>query len=348
MVRTISSLTFLLTIVLFGCAGQASAAETGSEPAATPLPVRSPQDADATAIERGKVVVVVSPETRLMLGPEVVAVVAMGSELRVTQVKGNWAGGQVEIEGEKHVGWIYIGHVRLPGPRTTGPIADDATEDDFTIRSLVVSRDADLASVDPSARIGRLVLIGNGLTKASLSDLKEIASVDELRIENTPIGDTALAHLKERTDLRSLRLWRCQVSDAALQHLKNLTGLEFLDLEGTAIRGTGLEYLKDLAKLRTLILGPAIEDAGLVHVGNLAGLEELDLGRCVRVTDAGLAPVGKLTKLRTLRLPGNATDSCLESISGLTGLQTIRLSPKITDAGKNKLNQALPNCKLRP
>jgi len=304
MLRTTSSsfLTFSLTIAFSGWVAQASGAETGSEAVASPLPARSAQDADPTDAQgserptefrRGEVVFVVSPETRLMLGEELVAVLAMGTEFLVSEVRGSWVGGQVEVEGEEERAWVYRGHLRRPASETTGPIAADmiddrtAAEDDFTIRSLVVSDDAQLAAIDPSARIGRLVLVGDGLTSASLENLEKLAHVDELSIESTQIGDNALAHLKKRTDVRSLRLWRCLLSDAALQHLKNLTGLESLDLEGTTIRGTGLEYLKDLPKLRTLILGSGIDDAGLEHVEDLAGLEELDLRRCLRVTDAG-------------------------------------------------------------
>ena len=68
------------------------------------------------------------------------------------------------------------------------------------------------------------------------------------------------------------------------------------------------------------------------------------------VTDAGLANLEGLTKLQSLNLAKTkVTDAGLEHLKTLTALRSLDVSETaVTDAGKKGLQQALPNCKIRP
>lgn len=68
-----------------------------------------------------------------------------------------------------------------------------------------------------------------------------------------------------------------------------------------------------------------------------------------RMTDAGLKHLTGLTKLRRLDVNGTkVTDAGLVHLQGLSQLQELTLSGnKVTAQGVNKLQQALPKCKIQ-
>jgi len=125
-----------------------------------------------------------------------------------------------------------------------------------------------------------------------------------------------------------LDLNACNFPDAGLVHLKGLTKLEGLGLDYSEVTDAGLEHLKGLTNLRTLSLeDTSITGAGLVHLKGLTKLKTLHLSH-TKVTDAGLVHLEGLTELERLFLYN-------------TG------GGKVTDAGVKKLQQALPNCKIK-
>jgi hypothetical protein len=333
-----------------------------------------------TAIEPGDTVVVIADEVKLKVGRDVRAVLPRGTHLLVTEIEGNWIGGQASVGGQKIMGWFQKSEAeRLasdveeppasaaeeplasaveeplaltaeepPASTAEEPLASTAEEplasavaepleppladttdvaagdpEDLTVRISIVHNDAGLETIDRSGDIGRLILTGDGVTNAGLKQLEGL-NVRALSIEGTQITNTGLQYLASLTNLKSLRLWSYQLTNASLQHVKNLAGLETLDIDGTAIQGSGLKRLEDLPKLRTLVLGPAVRDADLEYLKDLASLQEVDLRACRHISDAGLAHIGALAKLRAVWLP-----------------------QQITEEGRNKLRQKLPKCECR-
>lgn len=66
-----------------------------------------------------------------------------------------------------------------------------------------------------------------------------------------------------------------------------------------------------------------------------------------KVTDAGLEHLKGLTQLQHLILQNTKiTDAGLEHLKGLTQLQQLNLNTKVTDQGVERLQQALPKCKI--
>ena len=162
------------------------------------------------------------------------------------------------------------------------------------------------------------------VTDAAMEHVRGLSQLQSLKLNGTHVTDTGLAHIKGLTKLQTLSLLRTKVTDAGLVHLEELTQLEFLDLGGTRVNGEGLAHLKQLSKLKLLYLWDTdVTDAGLKHIDGLSNLQDLLL-QGTKITDAGLVHLKGLTKLRELNL-------------GRT---------QVTDEGVQKLQQALPDCKI--
>ncbi|MGA2035645.1 MAG: hypothetical protein ABSG68_25635 [Thermoguttaceae bacterium] len=74
---------------------------------------------------------------------------------------------------------------------------------------------------------------------------------------------------------------------------------------------------------------------------------KLDLTQ-TEINDAGLKRLEGLTGLQSLSLGDRVTDAGLEHLKGLTQLHALNLqATKVTDAGIQGLQKALPNCKIR-
>lgn len=90
-----------------------------------------------------------------------------------------------------------------------------------------------------------------------------------------------------------------------------------------------------------------ITDAGLAHVASLPNLRVLHLEK-TGIGDAGLAHLKSLSNLEYLNLYGTqVTDAGLANLEGLKNLKNLYLwQSQATDAGAQKLQAALPECKI--
>ena len=127
------------------------------------------------------------------------------------------------------------------------------------------------------------------------------------------------------------------------------------DPSGSPYPSTVLERLRKLLgedepRSVTCVQGHSsqITDAGLVHVRGLTRLEILFLNN-TQVTDAGLVHLGGLTQLVELDLAATQiTDAGLFRLGGLSRLRSLTLGKtQVTDAGVQRLQKALPKCKIR-
>jgi hypothetical protein len=191
-------------------------------------------------------------------------------------------------------------------------------------------------------------------------------------LSNTACADTGLECLEDFGQLERLSLDRTFVTDAGLEHVKGLGRLKHLSVSGTLVTDAGLEHVQGLGQLVTLSLGNTkATDSGLERLRCLAQLEELDLGGTA-ITDAGLESLENLRQLKTLRLTMTrvtdaglthlqdmaqlqelylggicVTDTGLMYLKGLTQLQQLSLiASPVSDDGIEKLQQALPKCKI--
>ena len=94
--------------------------------------------------------------------------------------------------------------------------------------------------------------------------------------------------------------------------------------------------------------GTDITNADLSHVKGLPYLEYLALGN-TQITDTGLRHLKRLSKLQILVLDNTQiTDAGLLHLQGIKNLRRLHLhGTQVTDEGVKKLQQALPNCKIK-
>ncbi|HKB37026.1 MAG TPA: hypothetical protein VKD72_11265, partial [Gemmataceae bacterium] len=89
-------------------------------------------------------------------------------------------------------------------------------------------------------------LSGTTVAGAELKELKELKSLQGLRLGDTKVTDAGLKELKELKRLQELDLSITKVTDAGLKELKEIKSLQALDLSDTKVTDTGLKELKEL------------------------------------------------------------------------------------------------------
>jgi len=209
--------------------------------------------------------------------------------------------------------------------------------------------------------LGALPLVALNLAECrELTDagLRHLASLEELVAlslqQCNRITDGGLRHLRPLRRLSTLNLSWCQrIPDDGLEHLGSLGRLRILELHGcNRLTDRGLKHLPRLAGLTKLTLGPSVRgitDAGLASLARLRRLRHLNLSWCEEITDEGLGHLEALPALAHLDLMGCSalTDAGLAHIARLPRLQHLNLwrCEGITDDGLARL-QRLPNLTL--
>jgi Leucine-rich repeat (LRR) protein len=193
----------------------------------------------------------------------------------------------------------------------------------------------------------------NSLTDASLASIAKLKNLEELYfIRTSPKFTVAgVAQLKELKNLKKVDFAQIWVGPAgayygdevvrqlaALPNLESIKGLSYLTAEG----------MKTMATFRNLkCLGVALKDRrqgyfgpkGLSHLAGLGSLEELHISSGDSLSDADLACLEPLGRLRNLFISGSSlTDRGMVSISKLGQLESLNLSGSVTKNGLNQLS----------
>jgi len=142
--------------------------------------------------------------------------------------------------------------------------------------------------------------------------------------------------LKDLRSLTSLMFYGCEgVTDAAARHLSGLTNLTSLWFYSEAFwRNQNWQAL-------------SLTDAGVAPLQGLKRLRHLNL-HGQNLSDRSLTMISSLAVLEHLSLTGTAiTDSGLIHLAGLTNLRELRLwETSVTEAGVAALKAKLPNLKI--
>jgi WD40 repeat protein len=197
--------------------------------------------------------------------------------------------------------------------------------------------DVDLENLKGLADLKRLTLNDTPITGEGLGHLSASTRLEYLNLRHTKqLTDAALTHVGGMKGLTELHLNLTPITDAGLNHLKDLRNVRVLNLGATAVTDAGLEGLKDWARLVALLLeGTKVNGTGLAHLKASKGLAVFYLQGCP-ITDEGLAQVAGFPKVSELYFDGKEvplTDAGLAALEGMTDLQQLRLAGKITDAG---------------
>lgn len=243
-----------------------------------------------------------------------------------------------------------------------------------TLENLVLHQarvgDQELKHVAGLKNLRSLDLASTQITDKGLIHLQGLTRLESLDLTQTRITDSGLKQLANMKNLRVLNLFAGkyhsrsdrdpQITDAGLEHLSKLTELEELNLYAARVTDAGVAHLKELTNLRKLNLAhvdtkydAAIDkEDGVVRLralGDSPGTKHgvNDITDLEQITDAGLIHLQDLTKLEELDLTGTVvTDAGLDSLKALTNLRELGLGIRVTYEGVEKLQRALPNCKI--
>src|SRR5262249_51648577 len=146
------------------------------------------------------------------------------------------------------------------------------------------------------------------LTDRAMETIGKLTNLEELSLDGNKITGAGLRHLRGLKKLRKLDLNFNQLQPDDLEPVSELTGLTSLSIYSTGIVNDRVgELLALLTNLRTLTLSErraALTDRGGEPRANLRQLENLTIMGSPKVTDAGLAAVFGMPRLKILRLSG--------------------------------------------
>ncbi len=191
----------------------------------------------------------------------------------------------------------------------------------------------------------------DALTDASLASIGKLKNLEELHFIRTiprftPVG---VAHLKNLKKVDFAQAWAASAGEyygdevvrqlaANLPNLESIKGLSYLSVEG----------MKTLARFHNLkCLGVTLKDhrqgyygpTGLSHLAGLGSLEELHISSGDALSDADLACLEPLGRLRDLFISSpSVTDRGLASIGKLKQLERLTVFSSVTRSALNQLN----------
>jgi hypothetical protein len=160
-------------------------------------------------------------------------------------------------------------------------------------------------------------IIGSGL-----AGLRSCPALRELDVQDCELSPAALRDIEALSQLEKLTLARITSAPPLVFHINKLPALRELTADGSLIVA-GFETIENLSRLEKLSLyGPNlnISNSDVEHLCRLPALRELALGGCSKVNDEAVPWLQKMTGLRRLSIDG------------------------ISDAGLERIDDALPNC----
>ncbi len=214
--------------------------------------------------------------------------------------------------------------------------------------------DAGLAHLAELTSLERLML-PRGTTDAGLAKLRDLKGLKYLELGETQFTGVGLESLRDMKSLEYLRppgditddelaiiggmpllkeLWISSgsVTNDGLSHLKSLKSLEILRLFAGEITGSGLAHLRGLPLKRLNVAFGRLDESRLTHLGGLSQLQHLSIGGPLE--DDDLASVGKLTRLKTLRVDCRTlSDGAMAHLGNLASLERLDAWFAVTDNG---------------
>jgi hypothetical protein len=137
-----------------------------------------------------------------------------------------------------------------------------------------------------------------------------------------------------------------QADDGYLPSIAKLTGITHFCPVRARFTGKGWTTLQGLAHLTHICTPYGLTDAEMAGIATLPTVNEMEIV-ATKLTDAGLASIGRMRNLEVLHLAGTPvmTDEGLKALTTLPKLRHLRLSGPFTDQGWAYLT-ALPSVKV--
>lgn len=230
----------------------------------------------------------------------------------------------------------------------------------------------DLPRLGELRELRELDLDASVITNRGMPLLGKLRSLKTLRFRGRDVSSDGLQPLRGASNLDKLTVFGVNLNDKGAAVIASLANLTYLQWLGSAVDDNAFAEFTKLSKLKNLhINGNKVADGGFSSIRNCRDLEDLNVGGNP-ITDVGLKSVADLTKLKYLQIhKTKCTDAGLASLKNLPNLETLNLDDddisdvglaqlesfpklknvklrrtKVTDAGVQKLQAALPTCKI--
>ncbi len=203
--------------------------------------------------------------------------------------------------------------------RPTHPDESATTVDDLAIldqlsevqelflRAGPAATDETVARLRGFRALKHLALDGANVTTAGYAVLLGLPELRELELRSLPTNDEAMKTIGQLHRLKALILASLPIGDDALAVIGKLPALEELDLDGLEkITSAGIAHLPDCHALRRVSFGGIQVTSKMVEaVARCPNLDSLSVSGNP-LTDADVAPLSALKKLKTLNLNGTS------------------------------------------
>ena len=281
--------------------------------------------------------------------------------LEYLQLMGVTDAGLKQVAQLSNLRWLSILDVKMWGPGLA-ELAKLPHLERLCIQGSSPISDQHIKYLEGLTQLKGLTLwgIADRLTDVSLASIGKLKNLEGLHfIRTSPkFTTTGAAHLKELKNLKKVDFAQAWFStegtnggDQVIRHLAALPNLESI----TGIRYVSAEGMKTLARFRNLkCLHVALKDrrqgyygpTGLSHLAGLGSLEDLSISSGDALSDADLASLETLGRLKKLHV-GNRhlTDRNMASFGKLKQLESLSFwafsgagVSKISKSGLNQLN----------
>ena len=213
-----------------------------------------------------------------------------------------------------------------------------------------------LSNISKLKRLKFLDLSAPRISNVGLASIASLTALESLILEASRVTFTGLNQLNTLTNLQQVQLAGVQADRVPLD-LSHLTRLQEFSvikrspkddpLSTECWRDVDLRWVSALTNLHRLWGIEGIGDRGMRHLANLNSMEWLDIDGSP-VTDAGLASLIGMTKLKHLTLCGKITDQGLRNLEGLKSLRYLGIGPKavVSPEALERLRHALPELEI--
>ena len=296
-----------------------------------------------TTITAGDTVIVTKKDVQLGVRDKPMLTTTPGTEILVTEVRGNWLGGYTLVDGNKRYGWVHQNEVRLATPARRPAVTTPDSPDDPSAVAAWKKLGVKL-HFDEAGWIQQIAANAAVVQDTDLVHLAGLSHLLTLDLSGQPITDQGMKHVGGCRLLQKLYLGETKISDAGIEPLAALPGLEVFACPKTKVSGAGLQQLGKIVSLQALNLGHCeIADEDLHSLLSLSQMEVLALPH-TKITDAGLEHLRPLAKLRVLNLDGTMVKGPgFDNLLGLSELRMLYVRDCPVELGvTDKLDDKLP------
>jgi hypothetical protein len=225
------------------------------------------------------------------------------------------AGGSAYFDYQTSGGTIKP-HALPPGPFFVRALCGDDAFATVTVVAFWTPSVADayVQSLHELPELKDVCLNGPRINDGCIDALLRIRLLRGLNLGDTAISPQGISKLAASTSLQNLTFYGRWVTNPHLEELANFPNLSHLQVIRTSITDRGVVGLGQIPSLRRLeiysdapVSDAGVTDAGVVGLKRLADLESLEI-MSWGLTDASLAVIGELPRLRHVRLWGQFSD----------------------------------------